>query len=83
MERVISIHTPTWGATNAANCGLSALPFQFTRPRGRDEGTVDGTVSSSSFQFTRTVGRHDVWEVGLAIRNFQFQFTRPEDATRS
>ena len=53
---LVSIHAPTGGATRAMSSAITALAFQFTRPRGARHGVRTCTHWRSVFQFTRPRG---------------------------
>ena len=56
VSRHVSIHAPARGATWLRRCGLSAVAFQFTRPRGARPDAVAHAPPLGAFQFTRPRG---------------------------
>ena len=58
-EEAVSIHAPTWGATEIGVTKAERFLFQSTRPRGARRPDTRGTAQALKFQSTRPRGaRH-------------------------
>ena len=75
----VSIHAPTWGATQSFGCSCFAKWFQSTRPRGARHLRLGIADDYRTFQSTRPRGARHL-RLGIADDYRTFQSTRPRGA---
>ena len=76
IQSFVSIHAPTWGATELFNANMQSLMFQSTHPHGVRHFVINKAKCKNKFQSTHPHGVRRSFVIWLPLSS-EFQSTHP------